>query len=114
MIDIAQLLAENGILWAQRGKQIMAFRTAKDRIEYFVACVTEFAKAFGLDSQKSFDYLDKHHGMDFLVKCYEAELDEKGFVIRCEETESPSTEERPADLTLRDEEPDSDPEDSKE
>ena len=73
MIDIAQLLAENGILWAQRGKQIMAFRTAKDRIEYFVACVAEFADAFGLDCQKSFDYLDKYCGMDFLMKCYEAE-----------------------------------------
>ncbi len=51
----------------------MAFEKTKDRMEYFVACVTEFAKAFGLDSQKSFDYLDKHHGMDFLMKCYEAE-----------------------------------------
>lgn len=45
----------------------------KDRIEYFVACVTEFAKAFGLDCQKSFDYLDKHRGMDFLMKCYDVE-----------------------------------------
>ena len=51
----------------------MAFAKAKDRMEYFVACVTEFAKAFGLDCQESFDYLDRHHGMDFLIKCYEAE-----------------------------------------
>ena len=51
----------------------MAFRRTKDRIEYFVACVTEFADAFGLDYQKSFDYLDRHCGMDFLMKCYEAE-----------------------------------------
>ena len=45
----------------------------KDRLEYFVACVAEFAKAFGLDASKSFDYLDKYQGMDFLMKCYEAE-----------------------------------------
>lgn len=51
----------------------MAFRRTKDRIEYFVACVTEFTDAFGLDYQKSFDYLDRHCGMDFLMKCYEAE-----------------------------------------
>ena len=51
----------------------MAFRRTKDRIEYFVACVTEFADAFDLDYQKSFDYLDRHCGMDFLMQCYEAE-----------------------------------------
>ena len=51
----------------------MAFRKTKDRLEYFVACVTEFADAFGLDYQKSFDYLDRHCGLDFLMKCYEAE-----------------------------------------
>jgi hypothetical protein len=65
--------SENGILRAQTGKQDMVFNKAKDRLEYFVACVTEFADAFGLDYQKSFDYLDKHCGMDFLMKCYEAE-----------------------------------------
>lgn len=51
----------------------MSFAKAKDRMEYFVACVTEFAKAFGLDHQASFDYLDRHQGIDFLIKCYEAE-----------------------------------------
>lgn len=51
----------------------MAHGKTKDRIEYFVACVTEFAKAFGIDADQSFDYLDKYRGMDFLVKCYEAE-----------------------------------------
>ena len=51
----------------------MASEKTKDRIEYFVACVAEFAKAFGLDANGSFDYLDKYHGMDFLMKCYEAE-----------------------------------------
>jgi hypothetical protein len=33
----------------------MVCEKTKDRMEYFVVCVTEFAKAFGLDSQKSFD-----------------------------------------------------------
>ena len=51
----------------------MANGKEKERIEYFVACVAEFAKAFGLDNQKSFDYLDKYRGMDFLAKCYESE-----------------------------------------
>jgi len=51
----------------------MTSRKSKDRIEYFVACVTEFAKMFNLDDNKSFDYLDKYKGMDFLAKCYEAE-----------------------------------------
>ena len=51
----------------------MASHKAKDRIEYFVACVTEFAKAFDLDTHHSFDYLDRYRGMDFLMKCYEAE-----------------------------------------
>ena len=48
-------------------------KKSKDRIEYCVACVAEFAKAFGLGDDASFDYLDKHKGIDFLIKCYEAE-----------------------------------------
>lgn len=51
----------------------MSLSRSKDRIEYFVACVTEFARAFNLDANKSFDYLDKYRGMDFLMKCYDAE-----------------------------------------
>lgn len=51
----------------------MASMKAKSRIEYFVACVTEFAKTFGLDYRGSFDYLDKYQGLEFLSKCYEAE-----------------------------------------
>ena len=38
----------------------MPLEKTKDRIEYFVACVTEFSKSFGLDQQKSFDYLVLH------------------------------------------------------
>ena len=46
----------------------MAFQGTKDRIEYFVACVTEFADAFGLDYQKSFDYLDRHIPSNLFLK----------------------------------------------
>ena len=42
---------------------------SKDRIEYCVACVAEFAKAFGLGDDASFDYLDKHKGIDFFNRC---------------------------------------------
>lgn len=51
----------------------MSTEKTKDRMEYFVACVAEFAKAFGLDTQVAFDYLDRYGGIDFLAKCYEAE-----------------------------------------
>ena len=45
----------------------------RNRMEYFVACVSEFAQAYGLSHPDAFDYLDRHQGMAFLVKCYEAE-----------------------------------------
>ena len=51
----------------------MTLEKTKGRIEYFVACVTEFSKSLGLDQQQSFDYLDEYCGLDFLTKCYEAE-----------------------------------------
>lgn len=51
----------------------MPFEKTRSRIEYFVACVTEFAKAFDLDFKGAFDYLDRYRGMEFLSTCYEAE-----------------------------------------
>jgi len=42
-------------------------------MEYFAACIGEFAQAFGLSARTAFDYLDKYKGIDFLCKCYEAE-----------------------------------------
>lgn len=51
----------------------MTSEKAKDRIDYFVACVAEFANAFDLDTRQSFDYLDRHRGLDFLMQCYDAE-----------------------------------------
>lgn len=54
-------------------KDAMPTEKTKDRMEYFVACVAEFAKVFGLDSKEAYEYLDKYGGIDFLTKCYEAE-----------------------------------------
>ena len=51
----------------------MSTEKTKDRMEYFVACVAEFAKAFGLDMQAAFGYLDQYQGIDFLTKCHDAE-----------------------------------------
>lgn len=44
-----------------------------NRLSYFVACVREFAEEIGLSQVEAFDYLKHYKGMDFLVKCYEAE-----------------------------------------
>jgi len=51
----------------------MSEKKIKSRMEYFAACVGEFAKVFGLPTRLAFDYLDKYRGIDFLCKCYEAE-----------------------------------------
>jgi len=67
-----RILSANRSSSAQRYRNVESSK-AKNRIEYFVACVAEFAKAFGLDDNKSFDYLDRYRGLDFLSKCYEAE-----------------------------------------
>lgn len=55
------------------GDQIMSTAKLRDRMEYFVACVREFAQAHGLSQPRAFDYLHRYRGMAFLVKCYEAE-----------------------------------------
>ena len=51
----------------------MSDEKLKSRMEYFVACVSEFAQAHGLAHREAFDYLNRYRGMAFLVKCYEAE-----------------------------------------
>ena len=70
-----------GVLWynltvlSGRYKRVVAMSNEKKkcRMAYFIACVSEFARAHGLAHHESFDYLDRYKGMDFLVKCYEAE-----------------------------------------
>lgn len=51
----------------------MSEKKIRTRMEYFAACIGEFAHAFGLQPRSAFDYLDKYRGIDFLCKCYEAE-----------------------------------------
>ena len=63
------------LFFGGRYKRVVAMSNEKKkcRMAYFIACVSEFARAHGLAHHESFDYLDRYKGMDFLVKCYEAE-----------------------------------------
>ncbi|MBR4654476.1 MAG: DUF3791 domain-containing protein [Kiritimatiellae bacterium] len=45
----------------------------KRYVEYFVACVSEFAQAYGLTHPDAFDYLERYRGFEFLEQHYEAE-----------------------------------------
>lgn len=45
----------------------------KNRIEYIVVCVSEFAKRFKLSNQQAYSYLRRFTGIDFLNDCYEVE-----------------------------------------
>jgi hypothetical protein len=45
----------------------------KNRIEYIVVCVSEFAKRFKLTNQQAYAYLRRFTGIDFLNEFYEVE-----------------------------------------
>lgn len=45
----------------------------KDKIEYIVICISEFAKKHKLTLLQSFNYLKRWRGIDFLDKGYEVE-----------------------------------------
>ena len=45
----------------------------RDKIDYIVACVNEFADAHGLSYVEGFDYLKHHAGLDFLNRHYAVE-----------------------------------------
>lgn len=45
-------------------------REIKNRIEYIVVCVSEFAKRFNLTNQQAYSYLRRFTGIEFLVKHY--------------------------------------------
>lgn len=45
----------------------------KNRIEYIVVCVSEFAKRFKLTTQQAYAYLNRFTGIDFLNDFYEVE-----------------------------------------
>lgn len=45
----------------------------KDKIEYIVICISEFAKRHKLTMQQSFNYLKRCKGIEFLNNGYEVE-----------------------------------------
>lgn len=45
----------------------------KNRIEYIVVCVSEFARRFMLTNQQAYAYLRRFAGIEFLNDCYEIE-----------------------------------------
>ena len=47
--------------------------TDEKKIQYFIMCVSAFSSKKGLTKKESFNYLNDHHGIDFLLDCYEAE-----------------------------------------
>jgi len=46
----------------------------RNRIEYIVVCVSEFAKRFKLTNQQAYSYLRRFTGIDFLINHYEKHL----------------------------------------
>ena len=44
-----------------------------NRIEYIVCCVGAFAERFNLTNAQAYAYLRRFTGIDFLIKCNEAE-----------------------------------------
>jgi hypothetical protein len=42
-------------------------------LEYVICCVGAFAKQFKLTNAQAYAYLRRFKGIDFLLKCYEAE-----------------------------------------
>ena len=42
----------------------------KDKVEYIVAIISEFAKAHSLTPGQAFRYLDRFHGIDFIERHY--------------------------------------------
>lgn len=45
----------------------------KNKIEYIVVCVSEFAKRFKLTQRQAYAYLNRFTGIDFLLENYEVE-----------------------------------------
>ena len=42
----------------------------RDRFEYIIALVNEFAKRFGLSDKQAYNYIKFHKGVDFIEKKY--------------------------------------------
>ena len=48
-------------------------RLTKNKIDYFVVCVNDFADMYGMSYVEAFDYLKKHKGLAFLSEHYDIE-----------------------------------------
>ncbi len=45
----------------------------RNKIDYMVVCVNDYATRHGLSNVDSFDYLLRNKGLDFLEECYDVE-----------------------------------------
>ena len=48
-------------------------KSVKDRLDYFIALITEFAKVHYLTSQQAYLYLKRYKGIDFIDEFYDVE-----------------------------------------
>lgn len=48
-------------------------RQIRNRFEYIVSCVGEFAFKYGLTNSQAYAYLNRFLGIDFLLECYDVE-----------------------------------------
>ncbi|MBO7623920.1 MAG: DUF3791 domain-containing protein [Bacteroidales bacterium] len=48
-------------------------KSVLDRINYFVALITEFAKAHHISTSQAYVYLQNYKGLDFVEKFYDVE-----------------------------------------
>ena len=48
-------------------------KSIRDKIDYLVALITEFAVAHNISTQQAFRYLQQYKGLDFVEKYYDVE-----------------------------------------
>ena len=58
---------------ARSGGRVIGGRERKNRIEYFVTCVGDFADKRAMTPSAAFDFLLKYKGLEFLSECYDIE-----------------------------------------
>jgi len=44
-----------------------------NHIQYYITCISAFSNRKGLNKKDAFNYLYDHHGIEFLIDCYDAE-----------------------------------------
>ena len=45
-------------------------KSVRDKVDYVVYCVNEFARAHSLPYSRAFDYLNKYQALDYIVNFY--------------------------------------------